>query len=121
MNYTNDCDMNFPMNRFNECTMNNKAENSCSNVVNSNATILKEVSAKETAELAETTTAVGLSQNKPTTLVLKFNHSSNACTATVSNDDTINSPLDIYRKFGKPFHLKRKNKRLILFGLMECL
>lgn len=36
------------------------------------------------------------------TLVLQFSHSSNQCTATISNDeDTIISPLDIYRRFGK--------------------
>lgn len=43
-------------------------------------------------------------QNKPSTLVLQFEHSSNVCTATVSNDDeTINSPLDIYKQFGMTF------------------
>lgn len=40
-------------------------------------------------------------QNKPTTLILQFNHSDNLCTASVSTDDeTINSPLDIYKQFG---------------------
>lgn len=78
MNSTNDCDINFPINQFNESTM-NKVED-CTNVDNSKSP----------------------SQTKSTTLVLKFSHSSNPCTATVSNDDdTINSPLDIYKQFGE--------------------
>lgn len=99
MNYTNDCDMNFPMNRINECTMNNTIEDTGSIVVDSRETIIPEA-----AEPAVTMTAATVvpSQNKPITLVLQFSHSTNTCTATLSNDDdTINSPLDIYRKFGK--------------------
>lgn len=100
MNYTNDCDINVPMNQFNECTMNNKVDDSCSNIVN---TIMGEAAAiAATAEMATKATSASPSQCKPTTLVLQFNHSTNACTATISDDDeTINSPLDIYRKFGK--------------------
>lgn len=89
MNCINDCDMNFPMNRSNESTMNNKVEDSCSNVINSNVTIMEEAA------------PITPSQNKPSTLILQFSHSTNMCTATISNDDdAINSPLDIYRKFG---------------------
>lgn len=71
------------MNQFNECTKINQVDDS------SNAT-------------AATATTASVSQSKPTTLVLQFSHSTNECTAMVSqDDDTINSPLDIYRKFGK--------------------
>lgn len=88
--HKNDCDMNSSMNRFNECTMNKKVEDvGCSNVVNRDATITNDAA------------PITPSHNKPTTLILQFSHSTNTCTATVSNDDdTINSPLDIYRKFG---------------------
>lgn len=80
MNSTNDCDTHFPMNQFNESTM-NKVE-VCTSVANNNMP----------------------SQTKSSTLVLKFSHSGNPCTATVSSDDnTINSPLDIYKQFGKRF------------------
>lgn len=90
-----DCDMNVPMNQINECTMNNKVEGRCSNVANSIAT----AAVAEIAAAAAPTVAPN--QNIPTTLILQFNHSTNACTATVSNDDdTINSPLDIYKQFG---------------------
>lgn len=102
MNHTNGCDINFPMNRFIECTMNNKVDDSCSNIVNSNATLMGEAAAIATVEVVTTATAISPSQSKPTTLVLQFSHSTNECTAIVSDDDdTINSPLDIYRKFGK--------------------
>lgn len=83
MDSTNDCDIHFPMNQFNESTI-NKVEN-CTNVANDKMP----------------------SQTKPSTLVLKFSHSSNPCTAMVSNDDdTINSPLDIYKQFGMRFNLQ---------------
>lgn len=76
MNSTNDCDINAPINRGDGAM--NTADN-CGND-SDNAP----------------------SQAKPTTLVLQFSHSSNFCTATVSTDEeTINSPLDIYRQFGK--------------------
>lgn len=82
------------MNQSNERTINNQlVDDSCSKIMHSNA--------------AATTTATAVTeqapnQNKPKTLILQFSHSTNTCTATVSNDDdVINSPLDIYRKFGK--------------------
>lgn len=95
----NDCDINFPMNQSNECTINNKVEDSCLNVVNSNATTAAVVSTTAT-----TTTDQPPNLYKPKTLILQFSHSTNTCTATVSNDDDIiNSPLDIYTKFGMKF------------------
>lgn len=46
-------------------------------------------------------------QTQPSTLILQFNHTANPCTSFISNDDeTINSPLDIYRQFGKNFEQK---------------
>lgn len=106
MNYTNDCDKNFPMNRFNECTMDrNKVDGSCSNVIDGNATIMREAEMPPPPPPTTATTAAAVlpNQSKPNTLILQFSHSTNTCTAMVSNDDdTINSPLDIYRKFGKP-------------------
>lgn len=40
-------------------------------------------------------------KNTGTTLQLHFSHSSNVCTSKVSDDNqTINSPLDIYKQFG---------------------
>lgn len=119
MNNTNDCDINFPMNRFNECTMNNTVDDRYSNVVNSNATIMGEAAAiATTAEMATTATPASPSQSKPTTLVLQFSHSTNTCTATISDDnDTINSPLDIYRKFGKScYEFRRRRKLTVSFG-----
>lgn len=83
MNSTNDCDIHFQMNQFNESTM-NKVED-CTSATNNGS-------------------AAPSNQAIPSTLVLKFSHSSNPCTATVSNDDdTINSPLDIYKQFGMRF------------------
>lgn len=83
MNSTNDCDIHFQMNQFNESTM-NKIDD-CINATNNGSPAPQ-------------------NQAKPSTLVLKFSHSSNPCTATVSNDDdTINSPLDIYKQFGMRF------------------
>lgn len=79
MNSTNDCDINFPMNQFNESTM-NKSED-CTN---------------------DSSRASNNSQTNASTLILQFSHTDNTCTSTASNDDeTINSPLDIYRQFGK--------------------
>lgn len=80
MNSTNDCDTNFPMNQFNDKTT-------------------KEIENCTSENLDNFPDAT-----KPPTLILQFNHTENPCTSFVSNDDeTINSPLDIYRQFGKLF------------------
>lgn len=80
MNNTNSgCDINFPINNFNESQM-YKVDGCKNGITEVNDNNLPSQS----------------------TLVLQFSHSSNQCTATISNDaDTIISPLDIYRRFGK--------------------
>lgn len=74
---TNDCDINYQMNNSHK---------------------------SNTSEVEHNTSEVNdnlPNQLRPSTLVLQFNHSANPCTATISNDETINSPLDIYRRFGE--------------------
>lgn len=79
MNSTNDCDMNFSIDHSNNGLI--KEANDCPNVGSQNT----------------------IDPVKPT-LILHFDHSPNICTAMVSNDDDIiNSPLDIYKKFGMIF------------------
>lgn len=79
---TNDCDINFPLNQFNESTMNEFED--CP---------------KGSSEASNNTPG----QTNSSALILEFSHTANLCTSTASSDDeTINSPLDIYRHFGKP-------------------
>lgn len=100
MNSTNDCDMNFSIDHSNNGLIWSPKNHQKSAQIDGSDQIFLEKKANDFPCVGSQNTIDPVKS----TLTLHFDHSPNTCTAMVSNDDDIiNSPLDIYKKFGMVF------------------